>query len=95
VIISLPGFGPLKSGCDTNSPKPKNDEVKDDHVHNISSQSVHSQASTSNSQITSRNHHSIVNDHPINQIVGDISKGLQTRLRIASFCEHFSFVYCI
>jgi hypothetical protein len=27
--------------------------------------------------------------------VGDISKGVQTRSRIASFCEHFSFVSCI
>jgi hypothetical protein len=27
--------------------------------------------------------------------VGDISKGVQTRSRIASFCEHFSFISCI
>jgi hypothetical protein len=27
--------------------------------------------------------------------VGDISKGVQTCSRIASFCEHFSFVSCI
>jgi hypothetical protein len=27
--------------------------------------------------------------------VGDISKSVQTRSRIASFCEHFSFVSCI
>jgi hypothetical protein len=40
-------------------------------------------------------HHSIVKDHPIDQIVGDISKGVQTRSRIASFCEHFSFVCCM
>ena len=34
-------------------------------------------------------------DHPVDQIVGDISKGVQTRSRIASFCEHFSFVSCM
>jgi hypothetical protein len=73
----------------------QNDEVENDHVKNISSQSVPSQASTSDSPITSRIHHSIVKDHPTNQIVGDISKVVQTRSRIASFSEHFSFVYCI
>jgi hypothetical protein len=73
----------------------QNDEVEDDHVQNISSQSVPSQASTSNSQIASRIHHLILKDHPVNQIVGDISKGVQTHSHIASFCEHFSFVSCI
>jgi hypothetical protein len=73
----------------------QNDEVENDHVQNISSQSIPSQASTSDSQITLRIHHSIVKYHPTNQIVGDISKGVQTRSRIALFCEHFSFVSCI
>jgi hypothetical protein len=36
-----------------------------------------------------------VKDHPVDQIVGDISKGVQTRSHIASFCEHFSFVSCM
>jgi hypothetical protein len=31
-------------------------------------------------------------DHPIDQIIGDISKGVQTRSRVASFCQHYSFV---
>jgi hypothetical protein len=73
----------------------QNDEVEDDHVQDISSHSVPPQASTSNSKIVSRIHHSIVKDHPVNQIVGDISKGVQTRSHIASFCEYFSFVSCI
>jgi hypothetical protein len=38
----------------------QSDEVENDHVQNISSQYVPSQASTSNSQITSRIHHSII-----------------------------------
>jgi hypothetical protein len=63
--------------------KAKNDEVEDDHDQDISSHSVPPQASTSNSQIISRIHHSIVKDHLVNQIVGDISKGVQTRSRIA------------
>jgi hypothetical protein len=73
----------------------QNDEVEDDHVQDISSYSVPPQVSTSNSQIVSRIHHSIVKDHSVNQIVGDISKGVQTRSHISSFCEHFSFVSCI
>jgi hypothetical protein len=33
--------------------------------------------------------------HPINQILGDISKGVTTRSRLANFCEHYSFVSSI
>jgi hypothetical protein len=42
-----------------------------------------------------RIHHGITRDHPINQVVGDFNKGVQTRSRIASFCEHYSFVSSI
>ena len=34
-------------------------------------------------------------DHPLDTIIGDISRGVQTRSRLASFCEHFSFVSSI
>jgi hypothetical protein len=34
----------------------------------------------------------IARDHPLDQIVGDIRSGVQTRSRLASFCECFSFV---
>src|SRR6185437_12241126 len=37
-------------------------------------------------------HHILAKNHPVDQIMGDISKGVQTRSRIASFCEHYSFV---
>jgi len=39
-----------------------------------------------------RIHHVLAKNHPVDQIMGDISKGVQTRSRIASFCEHYSFV---
>jgi hypothetical protein len=39
-----------------------------------------------------RIHHQVAKDHPIDQIMGDISKGVQTRSRVASFCQHYSFV---
>ena len=34
----------------------------------------------------------IARDHPLDHIIGDIQRGVQTRSRLASFCEHFSFV---
>jgi hypothetical protein len=33
-----------------------------------------------------------VRDHPLDFIIGDISRGVQTRSRLTSFCEYFSFV---
>jgi hypothetical protein len=38
---------------------------------------------------------SIQRHHPVNQILGDISKGVTTRSRLATFCEHYSFVSSI
>ena len=37
----------------------------------------------------------IARDHPLDIIVGDISRCVQTRSRLASFCEHFLFVSSI
>jgi hypothetical protein len=39
-----------------------------------------------------RVHHQVAKDHPIDQFMGDISKGVQTRSRVTSFCQHYSFV---
>jgi hypothetical protein len=39
-----------------------------------------------------RVHHQVAKDHPIDQIMSDISKGVQTRSRVASFCQHYSSV---
>jgi hypothetical protein len=39
-----------------------------------------------------RIHHQVAEDHPIDQIMGDIIKGVQTLSRVASFCQHYSFV---
>jgi hypothetical protein len=38
---------------------------------------------------------SIQRRHPVDQILGDISKGVTTRSRLANFCEHYSFVSSI
>jgi hypothetical protein len=37
----------------------------------------------------------IQRDHLVHQILGDSSKGVTTRSRIANFCEHYSFVSSI
>jgi hypothetical protein len=39
-----------------------------------------------------RIHHTVQRDHPADNILGDIRKGVTTRSRVASFCQHFSFV---
>jgi hypothetical protein len=39
-----------------------------------------------------RVHHTVQRDHPVNNILGDIKKGITTRSRVASFFEHYSFV---
>jgi hypothetical protein len=40
-------------------------------------------------------HTNIQRDHLVDQILGDISKGVTTHSRIANFCEHYYFVYSI
>jgi hypothetical protein len=38
---------------------------------------------------------SIQRHHPVDQILGNISKGVTTRSRLANFCERYSFVSSI
>ena len=64
-----------------------------DQVASASSQ-PNDQASTSN-QVPILQPTNIARDHPLDTIIGDISRGVQTRSRLASFCEHFSFVSSI
>ncbi len=35
---------------------------------------------------------SIQRDHPMDNILGDIKKGVTTRSRVANFCQHYSFI---
>ena len=52
------------------------------------------QASASN-QVLILQPTNIARDHPLNTIIRDISRGVQTRSRLTLFCEHFSFVSSI
>jgi hypothetical protein len=37
----------------------------------------------------------VARDHPLDSIIGDISRSVQRRSRLALFCEYFSFVSSI
>ena len=52
------------------------------------------QASASN-QVPIFQPTNIASDHPLDTIIGDISRGVQTRSRLALFREHVSFVSSI
>ena len=60
----------------------------------ITSSQPNDQASTSN-QVPILQPTNITRDHPLDTIIGDISRGVQTRSRLASFYEHFSFMSSI
>ena len=56
--------------------------------------STTSKASASN-QVPILQPTNIARDHPLDTIIGDITRGVQTRSRFTLFCEHFSFVSSI
>ena len=62
---------------------------------------IHDQVASTSSQPSVSNQVSILQptniarDHPLDTIIGDISRGVQTRSRLASFCECFLFVSSI
>ena len=80
---------------DTNhaSTSGSHDKVQDQQVASTSSQ-PNDQPSASNQVPILQSTH-IVGDHPLDTIIRDISRGVQIRLRLALFCEHFSFVSSI
>jgi hypothetical protein len=76
---------------DTNqaSSNGSHNNVQNQQVASTSSQ-LNDQASASN--VPTLQPKNIIRDHPLDTIIGDISRGVQTRSRLTSFCEHFSFV---
>ena len=65
----------------------------DNEENQVASSSSHSndQASASNNVLILQPTH-IARDHPLDTIIRDISRGVQPRSRLASFCEYFSFM---
>ena len=65
-------------------------ENEQDQVASTSSQ-PNDQARASN-QVPMLQPTNIARDHPLDTIIGDISRGVQTRSKLTSFYEHLSFV---
>jgi len=66
-----------------------------DQEHEASTPSKSSNQPSASNQVQILQPINIARDHPLDHIIGDISRGVQTRSRLASFCEHFSFVSSI
>ena len=61
----------------------------------MASSSQPSDQSNASNQVQVLQPTNVARDHPLDTIIGDISRGVQTRSRLTSFCEHFSFVSSI
>ena len=59
-----------------------------------SSSQPNDQSNTSN-QVQVLQPTNVARDHPLDSIIGDISRGVQTRSRLALFFEHFLLVSSI
>jgi hypothetical protein len=65
-------------------------QVQDQQMASTPSQ-PYNQPSVSN-QIQVLQPINVARDRPLDSIIGDILRGVQTRSRLVSVCEHFSFV---
>jgi hypothetical protein len=85
----------------SNVPDDTNQASSSDSHDNVQDQQLASTSSQPNDQASIRNQvlilqpTNIAMDHTLDTIIGDISRGVQTRSRLTSFCEHFSFVSLI
>ena len=68
-------------------------QVQDQQVASTSSQP--NDRSNASNQVQVLQPTNVTRDHPLDSTIGDISRGVQTRSKLASFCEHFSFVSSI
>ncbi|XP_066341604.1 uncharacterized protein [Miscanthus floridulus] len=66
------------------------DEAQVQQVEDQQASSSQANQANDQSQVLQPTH--IARDYPLDQIVGDIRSGVQTKSRLASFCEHYSFV---
>jgi hypothetical protein len=73
-----------QEGNSSNNDSPQ----EDDQMASMTTPSTSTQESVDQPRV----HYQVAKDHPIDQIMGDISKGVQTQSRVASFCQHYSFV---
>jgi hypothetical protein len=81
------------SGSHDQNQASSSSQMQDQQMASISSQ-LNDQPSESN-QVQVLQPTNIARDHLLDSIIGDISKSVQIRSRLTSFCEHFSFVSSI
>ena len=79
---------------DQNQASTSDDKEQDQQQVASTSSQPNDQQSASN-QVQVLQPTNIARDHPLDSIIGDISRGEQTRSKLASFCEHFSFMSSI
>jgi hypothetical protein len=63
--------------------------VQDQQVASLSSQP--SDQSNVSNQVQVLQPTNVARDHPLDSIIGDILRGVQTRSKFVSFCEHFIY----
>ena len=68
-------------------------QVRNQQVASSSSQP--SDQSNASNQVQVLQPSNVARDYPLDTIIGDMSRGVQTRSRLASFYEYFSFVSSI
>ena len=83
------------SGSHDQSQASASDDKEQDQQQVVSISSQPNDQSSASNQVQVLQPTNIARDHPLDTIIGDISRGVQTRSRLASFCEHFSFVSSI
>jgi Flp pilus assembly protein TadG len=71
------------------------DDKVQDQQQVASSSSQPSDQSNASNQVQVLQPTNVARDCPLDFIIGDISRGMQTRSRLTSFCEHFSFMSSI
>ena len=77
---------------DQNQANTSDDKVQDQQVASPTQVNQPSDQPSSSHQVQVLQPTNIARDHPLDHIIGDISRGVQTRSRLASFCEQYSFI---
>jgi hypothetical protein len=86
----------LKSRCDMHPPTQDEEQVTQDE--GLDQGGAHEEHDKEEDELQvppTQVRSTIQRNHPVDQILGDINKGVTTRSRLANFCEHYSFVSSI
>jgi hypothetical protein len=89
----LPNSNVQASGSHDQNQASTSSQMQDQQVASSSSQP--SDQSNASNQVQVLQSTNIARDHPLDSIIGNISRGVQRRSRLASFYEHFSFMLSI